>query len=151
MRYAGTGKTTTLTATIDHCVAEVWNASAVKRIRVVQLWVVATAATAGELGVKRTSAKGTPASTITPNQESEYERGAAPPSTFTLELGAFSAQPTLKTMPYMHGWETAAAIGSGVMFVFDEQIEIPAGEGLAICCPVAVAYPASRITAVVED
>lgn len=150
-RYASTGKTSALTATVDHCVAEVWNPSSTKRIKVLQLHVVATAATAGELGIKRTSAKGTAASTITPVANNEYESIAAPVSAHTLELGAFSVQPTLKTQPYMHSWETAAAIGSGVMWVFDQEVEIPAGEGLAICCPTAVAYPAARVTAIVED
>lgn len=150
-RYATNGKTSALTATADHALLEVWNPSTSKRIKVIQLWVVATAATAGELGVRRTSAKGTAGATITPSTQNEYEQVAAPPSSWTLELGAFSVQPTLKAAPYMHGWETAASIGSGVMFIFDQEVEVPAGEGLAVCCPVAVAYPAARVTAVVED
>lgn len=150
-RYAVNGKTAATAATIDHAIAEVWNPSTSKRIKLMQLWVAKQAAGAADEPVlRRSTAKGTAGSTVTPGSVQEYEQIAAPPSAFTLELAAFSVQPTLAAGP-MHGFVLPASIGSGIIWVFDEPVEIKAGEGVVLTTGIALAFPVSRITAVVED
>jgi hypothetical protein len=150
-RYVAQGKTAATAATIDHAIAEIWNPSTTKRIKVLQVWCVKQAiGAADEPVLRRTSAKGTAGSTVTPGAAQEYEQIAAPPSAFTLELATFSVQPTLIAGP-MHAWVVPAAIGSGFMWVFDEPIELKSGEGLALTTGIALAFPISRVTFIIED
>jgi hypothetical protein len=154
-RYRVNGKTVATAATIDHAIAEVWNPSTTKRIKLLQLWCFKQAAGAADEPVlRRTTAKGTPGSTVTPTSVNEVEQIAAPPSSFTLELSAFTVQPTLAASP-LDGSVIPAAIGSGFIWLFDEHggdgLEIPAGAGIALTVGIALAFPVARVTAIVED
>jgi hypothetical protein len=151
-RYAVNGKTAATAATIDHGVAAIWNPSSSKRIHLLQLHVVKQAAGAADEPVlRRITARGTPGSTITPSAVNEYEQVATPPSGFLLDLAAYTVQPTLAASP-LHGWVLPASVGSGMMWVFDDNgLEIPAGQGILITTGIALAFPVSRVTAIVED
>lgn len=151
-RYAVNGKTAATAATIDHAIAEIWNPSTSKRIKLLQLHVVKQAVgAADEPVIRRSSAKGTAGSTVTPGIAQEYEQAVAPPSAFTLELATFSVQPTLIAGP-LHGFVLPASVGGAMVWVFDDQgLEIKAGEGIVLTTGIALAFPVSRITAIVED
>jgi hypothetical protein len=70
----------------------------------------------------------------------------APVSGWLLDL-AFSAQPTFKTGDGRQ-FAIPAAVGAGLMWVFNTLIEIAEGEGIAIVTASALAFPVSTITVV---
>lgn len=151
-RYVVGGKAAATAATADHAIAGVWNASTSKRIKVTEIHAFAITAVAIELVVRRTTARGTPGSTITPTSVNEMEQVANPASGFLLDLAAYTVQPTLAgTTNDLYGTQIPAAIGAGIMFqCADFGIEIPAGSGIALTSRVAAAAQC-RVTVVVED
>jgi hypothetical protein len=151
-RYAVNGKTVATAATIDHAIAQVWNPSGSKRIKLTEMHIFKQAVgAADEPVIRRSTARGTAGSTVTPTSTSEMEQIANPPSGFLLDLAAFTVQPTLATGP-LHSAVIPAAIGAGIMWTFpDFGIEIPAGQGVVLTTGIALAFPVSRITVVVED
>ena len=152
-RYIVTGKTAATAATIDHAVAQVWNPSTSKRFKVLEFHVFKQGAVGGadEPVIRRSTARGTAGSTVTPAASTEVEQVANPPSGFLLDLATFSVQPTLAAGP-LYGAVIPAAIGAGIMWTFtDMGLEVPAGQGLVLTTGVALAFPASRVTVVVED
>jgi hypothetical protein len=106
-----------------------------------------TVATVDNIAVRRTSAKGTAGTTVTPNSSNSASGRLAPPSGATLELATFSAQPTLLASSVdMLRANFPAAIASGAMYSFQVPIEIPAGQGLAIITPPAVILQPADVT-----
>jgi hypothetical protein len=152
-RFVCTGKNAASAATIDLAQLQIWNPSTSKRIKVLQIhFSKITAGAADEPVIRRSTARGaTPATTTTPTSVMEYEQIAAPPSSFVCEFGAFGTQPTFAA-GHLHGFIVPAAVGSGLMWVFDDNgIEIPAASGLCVVTGIALAFPASRWTIIVED
>ncbi len=144
------GKTSATAGTIDVAVATIWNPSAVKRILVLECHVFKqTVGAADEPVIRRTTARGTATTTVTPGSINEAEQIAAPPSGFLLDL-AFSVQPTIAA-GNLYGAVISAAVGSGMVWVFSNPIEVPAGAGVGIFTGIALAFPVSRVSFVVED
>jgi hypothetical protein len=132
-------------ATAGHAVAGLWNPSTTQRLHVVQIHIGVTAATAAVPALRRATARGTAGASTTSAIENDWERIVAPPSGAILDVAAYSAQPTLETNELL-GMQTPAAIGSGVVWVFEPKaITIPASSGLVIVTSTAVAFPISRI------
>ncbi len=148
-RYAAAGRTAATAATADNAAAELWNPHATKSIYVREIWIFSSAATAMNLGIERSSAKGTSTLTVTPDADNAYDRRAAPPSTCTLEL-TFSAQPTMQG-PYMFRAISAAVAGAGWIFSFPQPVEVPAGTGICINTTQAAAFPIAEITCVWDE
>jgi hypothetical protein len=150
-RYSVSGRTAATAATANHCGAQLWNASSSRSLWVVEIHWVQTAAVVSNLGVVRTSARGaTPASTVTPDADNDFDGTAAPASGALLDLGAFGTQPTLGS-PVPFRWNLPAAIGSGLMWVFPTPFRVLAGTGLAIHTPVAVILQPADVTFVWEE
>ena len=151
-RYVVGGKGAATAATADHAIAGIWNPSTSKRIKVLEVHAFLITAVAVEVVLRRTTARGTAGSTITPTSVNEMEQIANPPSGFLLDLAAFTVQPTLAgTTNDLHGAQIPAAIGAGIMWVMSgEGLEIPAGAGIALTSRVAAAAQA-RVNFVVED
>lgn len=144
--YVVQGKTAATAATIDHAIAALWNPHASIRLKVAAIHVFKQGAgAADEPVIRRSTTRGTAGSTITPTNVNDFERVTAPPSGALLDLAAFSAQPTLEALG-LHGAVIASAVGSGLMWVFSEPLEVPAGNGLVLTTGVALAYPVSRVT-----
>ena len=85
---------------------------------------------------RRFTARGTPASSITPGISNDNKRGAAPPSGATLDFGlvsGYTAQPTLDTNdtePTFVGLTGVTRNGDGVCYDFPgEGLDIPPGSG----------------------
>lgn len=152
-RYAVSGITVVTGTGVADAIAEIWNPSTTKRIKLIELHIVKQVVTGvNDLILRRSTAKGTSGSTVTPSSVNEMEQIAAPPSAFTLELAAFSVQPTLAAGP-MHAAVVPASIGAAWIWVFGEAnpLEIPSAAGIVLTQGTAIATPVSRITAVVED
>ena len=136
-------------ATANNCAAELWNPASAKSLYVREVWVFSTAATTMNLGIERSSAKGTTTVTVTPDADNAFDRRATPPSAATLELD-FSAEPTMQG-PYMIQACSAAVIGAGWVFVFPQAIEVPFGTGLVINTTQAAAFPVADVTFVWDE
>jgi hypothetical protein len=103
-----------------------------------------TAATVSNPGLIRTTTRGTQTLTVTPDIDNHDERLLAPITGAVLDLD-FSAEPTAAG-PYLHRLNLPAAVGAGFMWVFPRGIRVPAGTGLGVATPVAVALQISDVT-----
>lgn len=154
--YAVRGFTAATAATADHVIAEIWNPGTVtgRRIKLVE-WALFKAggvgAAADSIYLRRSTAKGTSGSTVTPSAANADDNASAPPSGFTVELAAFTVQPTLASLPGMSGWVAPAVQGAGLVWPVPRGIWIPAGAGLCICQRAATAWPTSEVSVTVED
>lgn len=141
------GRTVLTAATANHAGATLWNPSTSKSLYVTQLSWAKTAAVADNIGIVRSTARGTAGSSVATAQQNDFDFDAAPPSGAVLDLAVYPVQPTLASATaYMIRWNLPAAIGSGVIMPFPDQIEIPAGTGLTIVTPPAVALQAADVT-----
>lgn len=140
------GFTAATAATADHTIAELWNPDSLKRIVVFEIGLFkAGAGTAGDtVYICRTTAKGTSGSTVTPDADNAWFGDDVPGAAPTLELAAFSVQPT-KATPNLWGWCAAAVSASGFIWPTPRGIHIPAGTGLAIVQRAATAWPTSEV------
>jgi hypothetical protein len=150
-RYAVGGRSAATAATADHVAAALWNPSSTKKIKVREIWVFKTVATADNHALRRITARGTPGSTVTPDASNCFETPrVAPASGALLDLAAYTVQPTLTGVNLARA-NLPAAIGSGFIWVFTEPIEIPPDEGLAITTPVATILQPSDFTFVWDE
>lgn len=147
--YYVRGFTAATAATANHVIAELWNPGTLsgRRIEVFEVAIFkAGAGTANDsLFLERTTAKGTSGSTVTPDADNAAQADSTPPSGATLELAAFSVQPTLAT-PGMYGWVAPALAGAGIIIPIPREIVIPAGTGIAIVQRAATIWPTSEVT-----
>jgi len=152
--YYVRGFTAATAATANHVIAELWNPGTLsgRRIEVVEVAIFkAGAGTANDsIFLERTTAKGTSGSTVTPDADNAGQADSTPPSGATLELAAFTVQPTLAS-PGMYGWVAPAVAGAGIIIPIPRVIVIPAGTGLAIVQRAATIWPTSEVSFVFED
>ena len=143
--YRVRGRTVATAATAGHAIAALWNPHTTKRIVVLEIGLFKTAVgtAADAIEVRRTTARGTPGSTVTPLIQQADERDIAPGSGALLDLAAFTVQPTLETVG-LFGWVAAAVAGSGVVYPTG-GIVIPPAAGIAIVQVAATAWPASEV------
>jgi hypothetical protein len=141
-------------ATIDHGIVQIWNPSTVRRIALVQFGFLATTAPVAGSGFvfRRSTARGTPGSTITPAAAHETEGGAAvPDSGFLIDLAVFSVQPTLAAGEMDPFWLPPATIASGGILPVVPRIVIPPGQGLVAVNRAAFIFPVSEFGLVIEE
>lgn len=153
-RYRTNGLTAATAGTDAHAIAQIWNPSSTKRIEIVELGICATTAPAAGAGfvLRRSTARGTPGSTVTPNAEAADSRDAAPDSGFLLDLAAFSVQPTLAAGELGPAWMLAPVAGSGLIYpVGGRGLTVPPGTGVCLVNRAAVITPISEVFFVVDD
>ena len=111
--------------------AVLWNASTTKQIYVLELSMENfTATSLSVLALQRTSTKGTPGSTITPDIDNDRDRSVAPVSTTVLDLGDFTVAPTFQG-PRMMRW-VVPSDGGSLAVVFSTPIAVPQTTGLGV-------------------
>lgn len=144
--YRVRGRTAATAATAAHAIAAIWNAHATKRICVLEFGIFKTGAgtAADAIELRRTTTRGTAGSTVTPAIAQADDRDVAPPSGPTLDLAAFTVQPTLEAGG-LFGWTAAAVAASGIVYPTG-GIVIPPGAGLAIVQVAATAWPVSDVS-----
>ena len=142
--YCASGITVASGATADNAICGIWNDSTTNSIFVKQMHLISTAATLAFPGVRRASARGTSASSVTPGIAADVNHALAPESTCIVDLD-YSAEPTLESGD-IASTVSPAAIGSGVMWVFDEWQTVKQNDALVLVTKTAVAYPISRFT-----
>lgn len=148
--YSVRGRAPATAATGDHAVWAFWNPHSTQRIKVITIAMFAqTAATAGwTVRLRRTSARGTAGSTVTPNSSNDSKLAAAPVSGALLDLAQFSAQPTLlaSSVDLMLGYPFPAVIGAGIVYPISGGIEIGPGAGIACIQVPATAGPIMEVS-----
>jgi hypothetical protein len=150
--YSARGRNTGTGGTINHAVFGLWNPSAdqvIKLLSVMAIVITNPSANNWFSTFHRTTGRGTPNNTVTPNISNHSKRGIPPPSGVLLDLGAFSAQPTLES----EEWGPCFCIGanqdeSGVVnhYRFHGGLYIPPGTGIALTQTVAVGSPTFEVT-----
>ena len=148
-RYGAGVRTAATAATADTAAAVLWNPHGSISIFLREVWWFKTVATADNVCMARSSARGTQTTTFTPDIDSHFARRYAPISTLVID-SAWSAQPT-KDLTYLARANLPAAVGSGFVWVFAEAIEIPAGQGIWIGTPVATILQPSDLTVVWDE
>lgn len=151
--YQVNGTTAATAATDQHALAEIWNPSATRWIEILEFQCFAFAAPGAGAGfiIRRATAKGTAGSTVTPTAEYHTLRQAAPDSGFTLELAAFSVQPTLATGDLSPTGVFAAVAASGFVFPLPYGISVPPGTGVCIVNRAAIAIPTCEVGFTVRE
>jgi hypothetical protein len=120
--------------TAGECFAGFWNPSGTVRLHVTQVQLLHTGGTASNVMrfyLARTTARGTPNATVTPDADNAYERLAAPPSGAVLDLGNFSVEPTEVT-PYIFRAYPGQGQGAGAMWTLKAPLHVPPGTGLGL-------------------
>lgn len=153
--YTVNGLTGATLATDAHCIMEVWNPSSTRIIRLRELSVIAVAAPGAGAGfvTRRSTAKGTAGATVTPTIEHHGDRINAPDSAFTIEMAAFSAQPTLAAGELGPAWVFAATAASGILVpvLISIGLRVPPGQGVCLVNRAAIIFPAAEWTVIVEE
>lgn len=152
MSYRVSGLTGATAATDAHALAGLWNPHSTQRIRVVEISCVEVTAPGAASGIeiRRNTARGTPASTVTPLIQNHDGRALAPPSGALLDIGAYSVQPTLETIA-LWTWIFGAVIGSGFIYPIPLGLVIPPSSGIVLVNRAAIAVPASEVTFVWQE
>ena len=150
-RYAVSGRSAATDANANDGICNLFNNHGSKSIYVREMWLFHTAATAGNLGIVRTSTIGSGgATTVTPDADNAFDRRATPASGCTLTLANYSTEPT-KQGPNMFAAALSAQIGAAFVIAFPQPIEVPFGTGLAFITTTAAAYPASDVSYVWDE
>ncbi len=146
-----TGRTTATAATVNVAAAGIWNPHATARIRLREIWIASTTAGASNIGLLRTSARGTVTSRAVVLSENIGNDNASI-SGLGIDL-TYTVQPTYVTATgYLGRWNLPAAVGAGVIITFPDQgIAIYAGAGIALVTPTAVILPVSDVTFVIDE
>lgn len=146
--YTVRGRNAATAATADHAIAQLWNPHASQRIKVINFTVFKTAAGTGgdALRLKRSTARGTAGSTVTPDIDNHSERAVAPVSGALLDLSAFSAQPTLDASELGPEFVAAAFAAAGIVYAIPGGIVVPFGTGLVLAQTAATIWPISGIS-----
>lgn len=147
---AGTGA-----AGVDESAAALWYPSgATVRLHVYEVYLYKSGLSGGRAGLIRTTTRGTPGSTVTPDGDNNWSgTGEGPRSAAVLDMANFSVEPTVAA-PYLYGTAIATATGaggSGHVWVFPQGIEVPPNSGLAIAIPVASSMNNSWVGYVWEE
>ncbi len=153
MGYAVAGRTTAATAaTAGLVVAQLWNPHTSIRTRVSELHLNnQSGASVGNAVLRRSTARGaTPAATVTPDIDNNFDRTMTP-SGMVLELGAtFGTVPTVDPSDLFR-WTITAAVGAGVVWTFPAGLVIPPGTGFVIVNSAAIAFPIADISVVWDE
>lgn len=131
-RYSVGGRCAALPAVTQSPLGVLWNPHATKDIYVVSLSCFrSTLGAASQYIWLRTTTRGTPGSTVTPDIDNDVERLLAPISGAVLDLAAYTVEPTKVGDPASHQIVPSTAIGDGQELFFNSPIRVPAGTGLA--------------------
>jgi hypothetical protein len=160
MVYSVRGFTAATATTGDPLVfAQLWNPDATENLRVMEFGVFCTAIAAGQHAPQlvRSTTRGTPGSTVTPDADNSWDNLVAPQTGALLDLALFSANPT-RSSPELLGWNISGGVstgGGGMGWVWSSPIGmlVPPGTGVVLQANVtgATAWAASEVYFVWEE
>jgi len=152
--YSVRGFSAATAATSGHAIYGFWHPAGAHRVRILEMGCGRGAIT-NQRGpvVLRSSARGTPGSTVTPDADNAWNNQVVPPSGALLDLAAYTVQPTLASPP-LQGHVVSIVTGSiGVMnvFIFPDGLTVPPGSGVVLQHLAAAVWGASECYVVWEE
>lgn len=150
--YSVRGRTAATAANIDDAVFGFWNPHGTAIVRLMAILMVTQSSTSQpwNAGIfRRTTARGTPATTVTPDISNDGRYGVGPVSGVLLDT-SFSAQPTLEA----DDWGPRAGVGFvtsnegqvALMHRFQGSgLYIPPGTGIALIQKEAIVSPVFEV------
>lgn len=148
--HAVTGRNAASSSIINHAAFGLWNPHSSLLIKVLEI-ILTTNDFGGSKwsgAFRRTTERGTPGSTVTPDISNSSRRGAAPASGLLLDLAAYSVQPTLESDDWGSVIIASGSNRGGVhRFRFGTGLYIPPGAGMALISVEADSSPAFDISA----
>lgn len=149
MWYSAGGRMNAATdAAANAIIAQLWNPSSTRTIKVVRCYISKTAIGGNEdLAPVRTSARGaTPGSTITPGIAQHFRRAVAPPSGAVIETSNFATEPTIDGVAIAERVLSINLAAWTMVWQFPEPLAVLPGAGLAIAeLTTALAVPISDV------
>jgi len=145
--YEASGLTIAPAATIDLSYINLWNSGTADRLRVREIGMTNTAATAAKVGLKRTTARGTNTTTVLGTAIDNSDAAAAG----TLDL-TWSVEST-KAGNYLRRAQIASVIGAGLLWTWwnGPGLVVPTSAGITLVVPTAVAGSACECWMVWEE
>lgn len=147
--YVGARPAAATAATARAVAINLWNPHATSRIELFEIWIANTAATAFNISMARTTARGTASTTVSMAIANAILNDTAAPSAFVIDT-AWSVAATVSSADMIR-WNVPATVGAGVILPFPDPIEIPPGTGIALIAATALAYQIADHTFVVGD
>lgn len=126
------------------------HATAILRVHEAGLCQAGNATLAIRAMVVRTTGRGTPLATITPDIDHSIERDDAAGSGFVVDY-TWSAVPGMDASVLAQIWIPDTLSGAGVIYVFPVPIEVPPGTGLCFRSDIAGTIGICDFTLLVED
>ena len=118
--YSVRAFTGTFTAASPRPIAYLWNQDASQRIQLIEFGIYLAGVIGGGTGsyaLNYTSTKGTPVSTVTPDADNCWDGHDAPPSGAVLDIGQYTADPTVvDALSATRLGTVAGSAGQGVVF-----------------------------------
>lgn len=159
--YSVRGFTAATGTTEPQPVCQLWNPDSAIRVRVLECGVtlggVLPNVNQTQPLLVRTTTRGTPGSTVTPDADNAWDNLVAPLSGVLLDLAQWSVNPTEAT-PGLLGWNLGGSVstgtaGMGWVWANPVGIDIPPGTGLLISPTIggAAAWPTSEVYFVWEE
>lgn len=133
--YSVRGRTTASMAPVsDSPLAVLWNPHATKRLRVIEVGMsfVGTSPGPSKVYIRRTTTRGTPGATVTPDIQQSFHRTAAPVSGTILDLAVYTVDPTFEGGANGLSWVSPANVSWIIIYSMPEGMEISPGNGLAL-------------------
>lgn len=133
--YSLRGRAAPVAVAANDAVFGIWNPHSTQRIKLLHMMAViqsAPGAANSACCFRRTTARGTPGSTVTPNISNDSRRGVAPVSGLLLDLADFTVEPTLEAEYFGPVFKpTGSSVGDCLSHDFLGGLVIPPGTGLA--------------------
>lgn len=139
MRSYMLGTRSAATAVAANAVGAVlWNPSTNRSLFVTQVSWAKTVGTVDNLGMVKTSARGTQTTSLAAAAQNDVDGDSIPVSGAAIDT-AWSVAPTiLSATAYMFRWNLPATVGAGFILPMVDPIRIAPGQGLALLTPPAV-------------
>ncbi len=135
--YSVRGFSPSFSGNTDDGFAHLWNPDTAQRLRVIEFgYHNASAGTSTQrFRLFRTTGRGTPGSTVTPDADNAWDVNDSPPSGALLDLAVFTIQPT-KADPGLQGIHHSTGgtgtPGTGFVYRPDRPLWVPPGTGLLL-------------------
>lgn len=147
-QFSVSGRSGATGAAANECLCNLWNPDTARSLWVQEFsWSASgNAATTESLVFCRTSTLGTPATTITPDLDNDYEREISADTAATLRLANFTTEPVV-VLPALFQLTSPVTGLHALTWMFRGRgLRVPPGTGLALVTLTAVSQPAADIT-----
>lgn len=152
MKALGFGARTTATGgAAGEAAAAIWNTSG-RTVSVKEIWIMNTSGDAVHGGIKFTTTRGTPGTTVNIENNIVFnkDRELNSLANVTLDMNFGGSDPTYASTAYISRFQVSALQGAGIILQFPDPLQLPTSGGIAIIAATAAAFPACDVTFILE-